>query len=345
MSLASAALVAGVAITLGMLAIVGTTMGTNGSSDRLAANQAPANGENPLQSLPAGATDGIVRIAVARGTTDTVVGIMMLADGHIITSADALTDAESVIVTTSDGSEFIAVIVGLDPVTDIGVLDIEGDAHATIAVANTAGLSKSAATLVVEHNGATRTMGVTSGTIDNIAAPLRLRDGRTMQGMISSTLTRVSRSGASVLCSSNGSVLGLVTTRNRSDRTVYATPINYALHIARDIIATGTARHAWIGVLGVDYNALNGAGSTGASRGTVVTEVAADGPAARAGIRPEDIIIKVMDRPIDSASSLVVTVRDFDPGDIAPIVYVRDGTEQTAVVTLGDRPAAVDAPQ
>jgi S1-C subfamily serine protease len=350
MSLASAALVAGVAITLGMLAIVGTTMGNNNSSDPLAADQGSVNGENPLQALPAGATDGIVRIAVTHGTTDTVAGIMMLADGHIITSADALTDAERVTVTTSDGSEFTAVIVGIDPVTDIGVLDIEGDTHPTISVANTAELDESAATFVVEHNGATRTMGVTSGNIDNIAAPLKLRDGRTMHGMISSTLTRVSRPGASVLCSTDGSVMGLVTNRNRSDRTVYATPINYALHIARDIIAAGTARHAWIGILGVDYtgsnyDASNSDGPTGASRGTVVTEVSADGPAAQAGLRPKDIIIKVMNRPIDSVSSLVVTIRDFDPGDIAPVLYVRDGTEQTAVVTLRDRPAAVDAPR
>lgn len=352
MSFASAALVAGVALTLGALAIVGTVMGNNGSSDRFAAGQNSANEESPLRSLPAGATDGIVRIAIAHGTIDTIAGIMMLADGHIVTSADALTGAESLTVTTRDGSEFTAVIIGVDPVTDIGVLDIEGETHSTIAIADNAALRESAAALVVEHNGANRTMGATSGTIDNIAAPLKLRDGRTMHGMISSTLAKISRSGASVLCSTDGSVIGLVTTRNRSrtDRTVYATPIAYALHIARDIIAAGTARHAWIGILGVDYtgsdnDASNSDGSTGVSRGTVVTEVAADGPAAQAGLRPQDIIIEVMGRPIESASSLVVNVRDFDPGDIVPVLYVRDGTEQTAIVTLGDRPAAVDAPR
>ena len=345
MSLASAALVAGIALMLGTLAVVGTLMGNNGSSDRFAAGRTAPTGESAIAELPAGASDGIVRIAVSHGTTDTVAGIMVLADGHIITSADALTDAEHVLVTTSDGSVFTAVIVGVDPVTDIGVLDIEGNAHPTIPVADTVDLAESGATLVVEHNGADREMAVTAGSIENIAAPLELPDGRTMHGMISSTLTRTPQSGASVLCSSTGSVAGLVTNRNRSDRTVYATPITYALHIAREIIAAGTARHAWIGVLGVDSDASNSDGSAGSPRGTVVTEVAANGPAAQAGLRPQDIIIDVMGSSIDSASSLVVAIREFDPGDLATVVYLRDGIRQNAVITLGDRPADVDAPR
>ncbi|MSZ88925.1 MAG: hypothetical protein F2585_06230, partial [Actinobacteria bacterium] len=248
MSFASAALVAGIALTLGTLAVVGTLMGNSGPSDRFAVDPNAPTGESALTELPAGATDGIVRISVSHGTTDTVAGIMVLANGHIITSADALAGAERVLVTTSDGSVFTAVIVGVDSVTDIGVLDIEGNAHPTIPVANTADLTESGTTLVVEHNGADQAMAVTAGNINNIAAPLELPDGTTMHGMISSTLTRIPQSGASVLCSSTGSVAGLVTNRNRSDRTVYATPITYALHIAREIIAAGTARHAWIGV-------------------------------------------------------------------------------------------------
>lgn len=342
MSLASAALVAGIALTLGTLAVVGTLMGNSGSSDQFAADQTAPTEESPLSELPANATDGIVRIAISRGTTETVAGIMVLADGHIITSADALVDADQVLVTTSDGAVYTAVIVGVDPVTDIGVLDIEGEAHRTIPLADIADLAESGMTLLVEHNGSDQAMAITAGNIDNIAAPLELPDGRTMHGMISSTLGRVPQSGASVLCSSNGSVAGLVTNRNRSDRTVYATPIAYALHIARDIIVTGTARHAWIGVLGVDRDASENDGSLS---GTVVTEVAAGGPAEQAGLRSQDVIVEVMGRPIDSASSLVVAVRDFDPGDLASVVYLRDGITQNAVITLGDRPADVDAPR
>lgn len=342
MSLASAALVASIALTLGTLAVVGTLMGNSGSSDQFAAGQTAPTEESPISELPAGATDGIVRIAVSHGTTETVAGIMVLADGHIITSADALVDAEQVLVTTSDGAVYTAVIVGVDPVTDIGVLDIEGEAHRTIPLADIADLAKSGMTLLVEHNGSDKAMAVTAGNIDNIAAPLELQDGRTMHGMISSTLSRVPQSGTSVLCSSNGSVAGLVTNRNRSDRTVYATPIAYALHIARDIIVTGTARHAWIGVLGVDRDASENDGSLS---GTVVTEVAAGGPAEQAGLRSQDVIVEVMGIPIDSASSLVVAIRDFDPGDLASVVYLRDGITQNAVITLGDRPADVDAPR
>jgi S1-C subfamily serine protease len=76
-----------------------------------------------------------------------------------------------------------------------------------------------------------------------------------------------------------------------------------------------------------------------------VTEVAAGGPAEQAGLRSQDVIVEVMGRPIDSASSLVVAIRDFDPGDLASVVYLRDGITQNAVITLGDRPADVDAPR
>jgi putative serine protease PepD len=341
-------------------------MGDNGSSDQFAQG---ALATTPVSTIPAGAEAAMVGVDVAHTTSrpnSKVTGLVVLADGHIVTTADALADAASVTVTLADGTSMPAVVVGFDTSTDIGVLDIEGDAHPTIAIASPAELAESGSALVVERNATTPDLSVTSGDVAEITVPLEIAGGWTMHGMIASKVAQAPLSEASVLCAGSGSVVGLVTNRNRATatgdpvtappnsgttrdaantRTVFATPISYALHIAREIIATGTANHGWIGVLGIDrpFSDRSGSGAGASTGGSVITSVTDDSPAQRSGLQPGDIIVRVLDSPIESASSLVVALRELDPGDHAIVVYERDGVEQSADVTLADRPATVDA--
>ena len=112
----------------------------------------------------------------------------------------------------------------------------------------------------------------------------------------------------------------------------FSIPIDQARTIAQELIDTGKATHAQLGVSVQDASA---AGSAGFSDGASVAAVTAGGAAEAAGLAAGDVITKVGDRPVDSADALIAAVRSHRPGDEVVLTYQRDGDESTARVTLG----------
>jgi putative serine protease PepD len=110
----------------------------------------------------------------------------------------------------------------------------------------------------------------------------------------------------------------------------FAIPINEALYTADQLIATGHAVHAIIGVsLAADTDATQSSGAT-------VAAVTAGGPAAKAGIEKGDVITAIDGMAIPDADSAIVAVRaDHKPGDVVSITFTRGGKTMTVQVTLG----------
>ena len=74
------------------------------------------------------------------------------------------------------------------------------------------------------------------------------------------------------------------------------------------------------------------------SRGVLVLEVRSGSPAASAGIRPGDVLIRAADRPLETVEDFLGVMRDRDPGDSLQVTLARGGDEQTVTVRLGQRP-------
>jgi putative serine protease PepD len=111
----------------------------------------------------------------------------------------------------------------------------------------------------------------------------------------------------------------------------FAIPSDQATRIADELVSTGTATHASLGVQLGDDAAANGA---------AVAAVVADGPAAAAGLPSGVMVTKVDDHAIDSADALVAAVRSKAPGDNVTLTYVdASGASQTVQVTLGQAKA------
>jgi putative serine protease PepD len=108
----------------------------------------------------------------------------------------------------------------------------------------------------------------------------------------------------------------------------FAIPANDAVKVAQQLIAKGTAQHATLGVSA--QTAPDGGGAA-------IQEVQANSPAASAGLRNGDVIVKVGDRAVVDVDSLVAAVRDHDPGSKVEITYKRDGKEAKATATLVGR--------
>ena len=106
--------------------------------------------------------------------------------------------------------------------------------------------------------------------------------------------------------------------------------------MADEIIADGVATHPQMGV-----SVGGSAGSTSATGdGAVLSAVAPGGPADDAGLRAGDVVVRVGERTVTDADSLIVAVRSADPGQSVEVTYRRSGQESTVDVVLGRAPAS-----
>jgi putative serine protease PepD len=105
----------------------------------------------------------------------------------------------------------------------------------------------------------------------------------------------------------------------------FAIPINQARRVAQDIINLGKARRTVIGAeIDTAYQGL----------GARLSSVEASGPAAAAGLRAGDVIVKIGTGVVEESTDLIALVRKYSPGATVPVDYTRDGSHQTVRVTL-----------
>lgn len=365
-TMATVGLVLGVAATLAVLSVVGTF---DESPVKTVVQQVetalPTNAEG-ISVVADQVGPALVQIAAVKdGVTRTSTGIVYRSDGYLLTTADAVEGADTVTVTTADATVLTPVIVGIDHSIDLAVLDIDRDGMTTAVMGRVADLDPGAQAVTVEREPDAGSPAVAAGHVSAVGLRVDTTDGSTLHDMIEAALETTPHAGGAVLCSRDGAVLGLVTDRDLAPddpftvaaatvvsastattattatpspvgmATLYATPIDYASQIADEIIATGAARHTWLGVLGDDLDPSQAAvlGRSGAT----LTRVVPDGPAAAAGFREGDVVVAIDGVQITSMSSLVVTLRTLHDGDTVSISYMRDGQQRVAMVTLTSR--------
>jgi len=169
-------------------------------------------------------------------------------------------------------------------------------------------------------------------------------DGSVLLGMLRTVLSSPSTPTAAVVCRSDGTVLGIVSSKSRRPAapvrssptssmaatrrlTTWATPSPWIARVADDIIDTGSLHRGWIGVVSDERDV----GSVG------VRSVVAGGPAARAGLMAGDRIVSVDDVAVSSADDLVLEIRTRRPGDRVTITIERDGVADEIEVTVSEQ--------
>ena len=144
------------------------------------------------------------------------------------------------------------------------------------------------------------------------------------------------------LIGGDGGVIGINTAIAASPEVgaegiAFATPIDIAMAVADELIATGHATHPWLGIAGGNIDAEI-ARRFGVSEGAVVGEVVPGGPAAKTGLRPQDIIVSFDGKKVVSMDELIVAIRLHKVGQTVKLEIVRGGQRQTLDVTLGEKP-------
>ncbi|WP_020145653.1 S1C family serine protease [Terracoccus sp. 273MFTsu3.1] len=292
-------------------------------------------------------------------------GVVFDKSGHILTNNHVVGDATgngAITVTLNDGRTYAATIVGTDPSTDLAVIKLTngpsdltpitlGDSESlkvgdpAMAVGNPLGLSGTVTTGIVSALNRPVSTGTasesplgqqqTSGdevVTNAIQTSAAINPGNSGGALVNAKgeLIGINSSIASLGQSSSGSQSGNI-------GIGFAIPVKEAKSIADQLIKSGKAEHAFLGVSTRDTVVSDGSAKRA---GAQVVAVNGGTPAANAGIKNGDVIIAVDGQRIDSATALVAQIREMTAGDKTTLTVIRDGARQDVPVTLAVKPAS-----
>lgn len=277
-------------------------------------------------------------------------GVIYTADGIIITNNHVVTDnygdpVDEVIVTLATGETLPARIVGRDPVTDLAVIRVKPKfslpAATFVTDPPTVGEYAIAIGSPLGYENSV-TLGIVSGldrSIEGVYGP----EAAALTGLIQTDAPISPGNSGGALANASGQVIGINVAYEAPQTGAvsigFAIPSAVVVKVADEIIKTGKATHAYLGVSTVTVTEqLQRQFRLSRSSGILVAEVTPNGPADKAGIKQGDIIIKIDDQEMKESSDVLMAVRDRKPGEQVKVTLDRDGQEIVVTVTLEERP-------
>ena len=287
-------------------------------------------------------------IRVARQVTPTVVsivapnvgsgsGAVIRRDGMILTNAHVVGSARTVQVGLADGRKVVGTVLGRDRGLDVAVVRISVNDVPVAPLGNSDQLQVGQLAIAVGNPlGLERT--VTTGVISALNRPARTLGGETF---IQTDAAISPGNSGGPLVDSRGAVIGINTAELLGQGVQglgFAIPINVAMAMANQVLATGRYVRPFLGIAFNDVDAdLASQFRLPVREGVLVTDVQAGSPAAAGGLREQDIITRVNDTPIAMGGDLRRILRGLKPGDEARLTVVRppNGARATVSVRLG----------
>jgi putative serine protease PepD len=295
-------------------------------------------------------TSGVFGFGQQQQTQGEGAGVVFDKKGDILTDEHVVSGATKLTVTFPDGVKAPATVVGSDTGADLAVIRVQGvpaselhplpfgDSNAVqvgdsvIAIGSPFGLAN------------TVTHGIVSAKYRTIQSP----NGFTVSNAIQTDAPINPGNSGGGLFNAAGQVIGLndqIETNNTNgpgegsrSGVGFAPPPNSDVRIAKEIISTGQAHNAYVGVL-LDQTVSGGAAISKTASTNGQSPIAAGSPAAKAGLKAGDIITAVDGTHVTSVNQFVATIANYAPGDTVTVTVNRGGHTKTLKLTLGAQPA------
>jgi len=266
-------------------------------------------------------------------------GVIVSNEGYVLTNHHVIDGAEEITVALSDRRTYPAKLIGSDPPSDLAVLKIEesnlpvltmgnsdqarvGDM--VLAIGNPLGLEQTVTAGIISAKG--RSTGLSDGSFEDfLQTDAPINQGNSGGALVSAAGELIGIN--SQILSPTGGNIGIG----------FAIPVNMARNVMDQLIRGGSVRRGSLGVTiqSLTPEAVSRLGLQSA-RGALVASVVSGGPAARAGVRPADVITAFNGTPVEDPNFLRNAVAATQPGSQVELTIWRNGGEQRLRVTLGE---------
>ena len=345
----TAAVVAGALIGAG--GGVGTYAALSSGDTKTVVRQVTVGGSQPAASTSGLSVNSIYKLAY-RGVVEVKVnsqstspfgssqsqsaegsGFVYDTSGHVITNQHVVAGATSVRVTFWNGKTYTASVVGTDSSTDLAVLDVNAPSSAlyplTLGNSSKVQVGDNVVAIGAPFGLAeTVTAGIVSALHRQITSPNNFSIDDSIQ---TDAAINHGNSGGPLL-DAQGHVIGvnaqIESDSGGSDGVGFAIPSDTIKSVASQLISSGKAQHAYLGVQ---------LGDTGSNAS--VASVKANTPAAKAGLRSGDVITAIGGTKVSSSDELRAAINALKPGDRVSVTFTRNGTTHTVSLTLASRPS------
>jgi serine protease Do len=296
--------------------------------------QAP--GQQQLIDVARNASPAVVSVTRPGGSGS---GVIVSAEGIIITNQHVVGNAAAVVIRLADGREFQGRVLGRDPTIDIAVVRIQADNLPVAPVGDSDQLQVGETAIAIGNpHGLERT--VTSGIISAVNRSPR---GFALEGLVQTDAAINPGNSGGPLLDLNGNVIGINTAILRSPGEVqpvglgFAVPVNLAMHVVDQLLTTGRIIRPYMGISAVDIEPpmarqLN----LPVNEGVIIIEVEGGSPADEAGLRQRDIITEINGNAITRMSDLRRLLRGMSPGDPVHYRIHREGVVHNVSLILGE---------
>lgn len=275
-------------------------------------------------------------------------GVIISDDGYIVTNNHVVDGADEVTVTLSNRKSFKAKVVGTDPASDLAVVKIDAKGLPFLVYGNSDDVKIGQWVLAVGYPLTLETT-VTAGIVSAKGRTLdinRRQSESPVESFIQTDAAVNPGNSGGPLINPEGQLIG-INSAIASPTGSYAgysftIPVNIVKKIVHDIMKFGTPQRAYLGIsyprdnMSEDQKKENGIKD---GEGVYVWSITPDGPAAHAGIKQGDMIVKLNNVSVYTGAEMVGQIATYSPGDKIQVTYKRDGKEFTVPIVLSNNSA------
>jgi serine protease DegQ len=269
-------------------------------------------------------------------------GVVYRSGGDIITNAHVVGDSKQVQVAFADGKRLAGTVVATDTVVDIAVVHVARTdlpaarfrtglpevGELAVAIGSPLGFTRTVtAGIISGRHREIPSSGPADALVDLLQTDAAISPGNSGGALVDKNAEIVGINEAYLPPTTGAVAIG------------FAIPANTVTDTTDQLLATGRASHAFVGIQPADLtpDLARQVGAEGTT-GVLVLDVVPGGPADKAGLRPGDVLISVDGERTDTVVDFLAQLRRLDPGQTVAVTFLRDGTEHTVKVTLADRP-------
>jgi serine protease Do/serine protease DegQ len=268
-------------------------------------------------------------------------GVVISADGYILTNNHVVEGADELKVLLTDEREFIAKVIGTDPKTDIAVIKIDAPKLTVATIADSDKLRVGDVVFAIGNPlsvGQTVTMGIVSakgrkvGILDEVGG---------YESFIQTDAAINMGNSGGALVDAKGRLVGInsaIISPSRGNIGIgFAVPINLAASVMRSLIETGSVARGFLGVQTQDLSPedAESLGLPRETKGVIITDVTPKSPAEKGGLKASDVVLGINGKSVATKEELRMLIGELAPKSKATLKIARNAKVQTLEVTLG----------